>query len=102
MAVYLDCAFHPRLLETDFLREGHHPVPSGATAEGGGNGALAFQGVVYNEMKGAMRYANAPEHPPLFLKLGGAHHGSIGMCFVCLVWGGGCCHIQRVNRRACH
>jgi hypothetical protein len=49
--VYLDAVFHPELKQVSFLQEGHrlefvdpkHP-----------DGPLQFQGVVYNEMKGAM------------------------------------------------
>jgi Zn-dependent M16 (insulinase) family peptidase len=44
--VYLDAVFAPRLREEDFAQEGHRLAPA--------DGAWARQGVVYNEMKGAM------------------------------------------------
>lgn len=48
LEVYLDAVFHPELKEVSFLQEGHRlefTTPKGP---------LQFQGVVYNEMKGAM------------------------------------------------
>ena len=52
MGVYLDAAFFPNLDELSFKQEGHrleYETPAGTTEE-----KLAFKGVVYNEMKGAM------------------------------------------------
>jgi Zn-dependent M16 (insulinase) family peptidase len=51
MDVYLDAVFRPRLDDLSFKQEGHRleEVP-GANGEA----PLAFKGVVYNEMKGAM------------------------------------------------
>ena len=51
MDVYLDAAFFPRLEELSFKQEGHR-LELAADSEGGGR--LAYKGVVYNEMKGAM------------------------------------------------
>ncbi len=44
--VYLDAVFHPELKQVSFLQEGHRLEQV--------DGKLQFQGVVYNEMKGAM------------------------------------------------
>jgi hypothetical protein len=44
--VYLDAVFHPRITEDVFAQEGWH-------LEYRDNGQLTYQGVVYNEMKGA-------------------------------------------------
>lgn len=49
--VYLDAVFHPELKKVSFLQEGHRlefANPENC------KGPLKFQGVVYNEMKGAM------------------------------------------------
>ena len=49
--VYLDAAFFPRLRQQDFRQEGHRLEfvnPEDPNSE------LTFQGVVFNEMKGAM------------------------------------------------
>ena len=46
LEVYLDSVFHPQLKEMSFLQEGHRLNFVGDSLE--------FQGVVYNEMKGAM------------------------------------------------
>lgn len=51
MDVYLDAAFFPRLEELSFKQEGHRLE---LAADSGGDGTLAYKGVVYNEMKGAM------------------------------------------------
>ena len=53
MSVYLDAVFFPRLDLLSFRQEGHRleVVPSGPD---GGDWTLAYKGVVYNEMKGAM------------------------------------------------
>ena len=51
LGIYLDAAFFPRLTRESFLRDGHrfeNADPADATSE------LKMQGVVYNEMKGAM------------------------------------------------
>lgn len=51
LEVYLDAVFHPELKQVSFLQEGHRLEfidPKNP------KGALQFQGVVYNEMKGAM------------------------------------------------
>ena len=42
--VYLDAVFHPELKKMSFLQEGHRLEPN----------PLQYQGVVYNEMKGAL------------------------------------------------
>lgn len=46
--VYFDAVFHPLLTEETFQREGHHL----ALANDGPDAALAFRGIVFNEMKG--------------------------------------------------
>lgn len=51
LEVYLDAAFHPRLRKVSFLQEGHRLE---FTDPKNGKSPLRFQGVVYNEMKGAM------------------------------------------------
>jgi len=53
MDVYLDAVFFPLLSELSFRQEGHRIeiVPAG---DKGDDISLAYQGVVYNEMKGAM------------------------------------------------
>lgn len=51
LEVYLDAVFHPELKQVSFLQEGHRLEfvdPKNP------KGPLQFQGVVYNEMKGAM------------------------------------------------
>eukprot|EP01117_Protostelium_nocturnum_P008308 TRINITY_DN2969_c0_g1_i4.p1 TRINITY_DN2969_c0_g1~~TRINITY_DN2969_c0_g1_i4.p1 ORF type:complete len:916 (-),score=225.94 TRINITY_DN2969_c0_g1_i4:1099-3846(-) len=51
MSVYLDATFFPRLNKLDFMQEGHRfefKIPDDP------NSPLGYQGVVYNEMKGAM------------------------------------------------
>ncbi len=51
LEVYLDAVFHPELKKTSFLQEGHRiefADPKNL------KGSLQFQGIVYNEMKGAM------------------------------------------------
>ena len=47
MDVYLDAVFFPRITPEIFAQEGWHLVPDGDEAK------LRYQGVVYNEMKGA-------------------------------------------------
>lgn len=56
LEVYLDAVFHPLLKKTSFLQEGHRlefSEPMNPDAP------LQIQGVVYNEMKGAMSSADA-------------------------------------------
>jgi len=57
MDVYLDAVFYPRLDETSFHQEGHRLeiVPDNNRT---GKQGLAYQGVVFNEMKGAMSSAD--------------------------------------------
>ncbi len=51
LEIYLDAVFHPKLTKMSFLQEGHRF----AFAEAGNSkSSLQLQGVVYNEMKGAM------------------------------------------------
>ncbi len=54
MDVYLDAAFFPKLDELSFCQEGHRLAFEEAEATGDGSASLAYKGVVYNEMKGAM------------------------------------------------
>ena len=51
MEIYLDATFFPLLREQDFLQEGHRLEPVDLTDP---LSDLHYQGVVYNEMKGAM------------------------------------------------
>lgn len=51
LEVYLDAVFHPELKHLSFLQEGHRLE---FTDRKNPNSPLQFQGVVYNEMKGAM------------------------------------------------
>ncbi len=51
LEVYLDAVFHPELKTVSFLQEGHRLEFVDAKNL---HGPLQFQGVVYNEMKGAM------------------------------------------------
>ena len=53
MEVYLDAAFFPRLDELSFRQEGQR-LEFEAAVEKGEPPGLAYKGVVYNEMKGAM------------------------------------------------
>ncbi|MDP1608688.1 MAG: insulinase family protein [Chlamydiales bacterium] len=55
LEVYIDAAFHPHLKKESFLQEGHRL--SFAEPENP-NSPLTIQGIVYNEMKGAM---NSPD-----------------------------------------
>ncbi len=48
MEVYLDAAFFPNIKELSFMQEGHRLEIEGDSS------SLAYKGVVYNEMKGAM------------------------------------------------
>ncbi len=50
MSVYLDAAFFPNIEELSFKQEGHRLDVTGD----GADARLAYKGVVYNEMKGAM------------------------------------------------
>lgn len=56
LAVYLDAVFHPRLSTASFLQEGHRLE---FTTKDDPNSPLAIQGIVYNEMKGALSSADA-------------------------------------------
>ncbi len=51
MGIYLDATFFPLLRERDFRQEGHRLE---YTEAADASSPLAFKGVVYNEMKGAM------------------------------------------------
>lgn len=51
LGIYLDAAFFPLLRERDFRQEGHRVEPVDPQHS---EGPLNFQGVVFNEMKGAM------------------------------------------------
>lgn len=51
LEVYLDAVFHPELKKVSFLQEGHRVEFVDPKDP---KGPLQFQGVVYNEMKGAM------------------------------------------------
>lgn len=51
LEVYLDAVFHPELKKVSFLQEGHRLEFVDPQNH---KGPLQFQGVVYNEMKGAM------------------------------------------------
>ena len=51
LEVYLDAVFHPELKEVSFLQEGHRLEFSDKKDP---KSPLQYQGVVYNEMKGAM------------------------------------------------
>ncbi len=55
LEVYLDAVFHPELKKVSFLQEGHRLE---FTDPKNPKGPVQFQGVVYNEMKGAM---NSPD-----------------------------------------
>lgn len=51
LSVYLDAVFHPELKHVSFLQEGHRLEFKDPKDK---EGPIQFQGVVYNEMKGAM------------------------------------------------
>jgi hypothetical protein len=51
--VYLDAVFFPNLDELSFRQEGHR-VEIEESKDGSGDFSMAYKGVVYNEMKGAM------------------------------------------------
>ncbi|BCA79319.1 insulinase family protein [Desulfuromonas sp. AOP6] len=59
MAIYLDAAFFPRLLERDFRQEGHRLEFQEADNP---ESPLEYKGVVYNEMKGAMADPSSLSH----------------------------------------
>ena len=61
MDVYLDAVFHPRIYEKRaiFEQEGWHFELEGADDETGEGGELVYNGVVYNEMKGALSDASS-------------------------------------------
>ncbi len=54
MDVYLDAVFFPKIEELSFKQEGHRLEIAGKSAEDPATPKLAYKGVVYNEMKGAM------------------------------------------------
>ena len=56
MDVYLDAVFHPAIYSkrTIFEQEGWHVELASEEGESEGNASLAYNGVVYNEMKGAL------------------------------------------------
>jgi len=56
--VYLDATFFPKIEELSFKQEGHRLESVDGGEMGDGNTRLAFKGVVYNEMKGAMSAPN--------------------------------------------
>ncbi len=56
LSVYLDAAFFPLMLESDFRQEGHRFE---FTEMKDPSTPLCYKGVVYNEMKGAMSDSNA-------------------------------------------
>jgi Zn-dependent M16 (insulinase) family peptidase len=56
LEVYLDAVFHPQLKRLSFLQEGHRLE---LTDPKNVNSPLKMQGVVYNEMKGAMNDADS-------------------------------------------
>ncbi|MBF8262916.1 MAG: pitrm1 [Parachlamydiales bacterium] len=51
LEVYIDAVFHPLLKQLSFLQEGHR---LSFTVPGDISSPLQYQGIVYNEMKGAM------------------------------------------------
>ncbi len=53
MAVYLDSVFYPKLDPLSFRQEGHR-IEAEPDPDAPGGFRLAYKGVVYNEMKGAM------------------------------------------------
>ncbi len=55
--VYLDAAFYPKIDALSFKQEGHRLETIDGN-QGEGEAQLAFKGVVYNEMKGAMSSPN--------------------------------------------
>jgi Zn-dependent M16 (insulinase) family peptidase len=57
MDVYLDAAFFPKIDELSFKQEGHR-LETADGADKSGKPELAFKGIVYNEMKGAMSSPN--------------------------------------------
>lgn len=59
MAIYLDAAFFPRLLERDFRQEGHRLEFQEMDNP---ESPLEYKGVVYNEMKGAMADPSSLSH----------------------------------------
>jgi presequence protease len=59
MSVYLDAAFFPSLSEESFMQEGHRLEFSDPDAS---ESPLSIQGVVYNEMKGAMSSQSSIMH----------------------------------------
>lgn len=66
LEVYLDAVFHPQLKFLSFLQEGHRLAFS---ESGNSKSPLEIQGVVYNEMKGAMSGSDARLWAHLFKAL---------------------------------
>ena len=56
--VYLDATFYPKIEELSFKQEGHRLEAVDSGEKDDGQDLLAFKGVVYNEMKGAMSAPN--------------------------------------------
>ena len=61
MDVYLDAVFHPRIFQKRqiFEQEGWHYEFAESGDEDGGDASLIFNGVVFNEMKGALSDVNS-------------------------------------------
>jgi len=53
MAVYLDAVFYPKLDPLNFKQEGHR-LELETDPDSKNKNSLAYKGIVYNEMKGAM------------------------------------------------
>lgn len=60
--VYLDCVFHPTLDRLSFLQEGHRYEFSEA-------GKLQYNGIVFNEMKGALASPGTRLHEAMYQQL---------------------------------
>ncbi|HLB52975.1 MAG TPA: insulinase family protein, partial [Chlamydiales bacterium] len=66
LGVYLDAVFHPTLTQFSFLQEGHRLA---LTDVNDLNSPLQFQGIVYNEMKGALSSADSRLWKKLFASI---------------------------------
>ncbi|MBI3900729.1 MAG: insulinase family protein, partial [Chlamydiia bacterium] len=66
LSVYLDAVFHPELKRFSFLQEGHRLTVTHANEPGE---MLQFDGVVYNEMKGAFSSSDSRLWKKLFASL---------------------------------
>lgn len=60
--VYLDCVFHPTLERLSFLQEGHR-------YEFSEDGKLQYNGIVFNEMKGALASPGSRLHEAMYKHL---------------------------------